>query len=84
MKRSLSLLLATALLALNSCQVTVDSDISRESPQELDYFQLKKYNYETQAQEALLDGYFRNLKLLFHLLTISDLHFASFSDISLE
>ncbi len=63
MKRILFLLLASALLAMISCQVTVDSDISQESAQELDYFQLKKYNYETRAQEALLDGYFENALL---------------------
>jgi hypothetical protein len=63
MKKILILLLAMGTMVLSSCTMTAESDISQESAQELDYFQLKKYNYETQAQEALLDGYFGNALL---------------------
>jgi len=63
MKRILILLLAIGTLALNACKMNLAGDISQESAPELDYFQLKKYNYETPEQEALLDGYFGNALL---------------------
>jgi hypothetical protein len=63
MKRNLFLLLAMAAIALSSCKLTVDSDLSQDSAPELDYFQLKKFNYDTSTQEALLDNYFGNALL---------------------
>jgi len=63
MKRFLILLLATGTLSFGSCTMKTEVDPSQEFSQELDYFQLKKYNYETPAQEALLDGYFENALL---------------------
>jgi len=63
MKRNLLLLLATSILFLSSCKVTVDNDTSQVPAPELDYFQLKKFNFETTEQEALLDNYFGNALL---------------------
>ena len=63
MKRNLLLLLATSILCLSSCKVTVDNDTTQDSAPEIDHFQLKKYNFETAEQEALLDNYFGNALL---------------------
>jgi hypothetical protein len=58
MKSNLKLLLILAVLSLSSCkQATVDETAQSPST-ELDYYQLQVYNYETQAQEILLDRYF--------------------------
>jgi len=58
MKRNLTLLLALVVIAMSSCQVSVDSETTQASAPELDYFQIKIYNYESSEQEALLDSYF--------------------------
>lgn len=63
MKRNLFLLLALAILAMNSCKPAAESEPTQASAPELDYFQLKMYMYETAEQEAILDSYFGNALL---------------------
>ena len=63
MQKILFLLLAAAILAFGSCTMTSETDPGGTTARELDYFQLKKYSYESQAQETLLDGYFENALL---------------------
>ena len=58
MKRNLFFLLALVVFAISSCKLSVDTDTSEASTPDLDYFQLKIFNYETPEQEALLDNYF--------------------------
>lgn len=58
MKSTCTLLLILAVFAMNSCkQATVDETL-QSSAIELDYYQLQVYNYESKAQEILLDRYF--------------------------
>jgi hypothetical protein len=63
MTKKISLLLALAVIAMSSCKLSIDTDSTEASTPELDYFQLKMYNYETTDQEALLDDYFGNALL---------------------
>jgi hypothetical protein len=58
MKRNLFILLALAVIAMSSCNQAADNEITEASTPELDYFQLKIFNYETEEQVALLDNYF--------------------------
>ncbi|MCK5067787.1 MAG: NIPSNAP family protein [Bacteroidales bacterium] len=58
MKRNLFILLALTVIAMSSCKQVADSEITKASTPELDYFQLKIFNYETEEQVALLDNYF--------------------------
>jgi len=60
MKKANVLLLAMSILALNSCMQTEDpvkSEVAPSETVEMDYFQLKIYNFENDQQEALLDAY---------------------------
>ena len=63
MKRNLFFLVPLAIFALSSCTFSADTDSTQASTPELDYFQLKMYNYESPEQEALLDKYFGNALL---------------------
>ncbi len=58
MKRNLLILLALTVIAMSSCNQAADSEITKASAPELDYFQLKIFNYETEDQVTLLDSYF--------------------------
>lgn len=63
MKCKLPILLALALFALSSCQQTIDNQEDTSATPELDYFQLTKYNYDSEAQLTLLDDYFASALL---------------------
>jgi hypothetical protein len=63
MKRNLFILMALAVLSLSSCTQATDTETTQAPATELDYFQIKIFNYETTDQEALLDTYFGNALL---------------------
>lgn len=65
MKRNVFFLLALTILAISSCKQAADTDIAQaQSPSpDLEYYQLKIFNYENADQEALLDSYFESALL---------------------
>jgi hypothetical protein len=63
MKSKLTILLSLVLFALCSCTQTADNNSSQENVSELDYFQLTKYNFDSEAQLAMLDDYFASALL---------------------
>lgn len=66
MKKITLLLLVCSILALYSCTQTVDqveSEVTQSEIAELDYFQLKIYNFENEEQESLLDTYLQEALL---------------------
>lgn len=63
MNSKLFLLLALTVFAISSCNQATDNETSQVSKPEMDYFQLKIFNYESSGQEALLDNYFMDALL---------------------
>jgi len=63
MKSKLFILLALVVLAMSSCNQVAENETTQTSLPELDYFQLKIFNYDSTYQEALLDNYFGNALL---------------------
>jgi hypothetical protein len=56
-------LFVLAIIALGACTQTVDTETNKAEQNDLDYYQLTKYSYETPDQMALLDTYFADALL---------------------
>lgn len=66
MKRTTVFLLAISILTLHSCMQQEDpvkSETDQTETVQMDYFQLKIYDFESTEQEALLDSYFQDALL---------------------